>query len=193
MARDDKVSHDRCRRLGDYWEGQFEALALARGLATHNAQRARHEAAMFQASGAKTPWLMADVAILSVPHEYHEIKHKNATDKGMYGLEAYRLGSLLQLRDECGQGVVYYTIHDHDLAGGPQNKANDIAHWRTLLVGNLDGTWKDERMCASFINGERKPTLTYFWPACMWGPLHVAWDRRPPPRRVPRSTWSSTP
>lgn len=81
--------------------------------------------------GSVSRYLLPDVTVWSAPGEHHEIKHKNQTRDGCYGLELYRLEALVRWANTTGQSV-YNTIHDWEHAGATDkwvDTPNRIEDW----------------------------------------------------------------
>ncbi|MEJ7786663.1 MAG: hypothetical protein WKF96_17820 [Solirubrobacteraceae bacterium] len=168
------------RALGETWERNFARLAGEHGLCFTPHQIGRpDESASAHQRGAHG-WqrlLLPDVTVWSAPGEHHEIKHKDATRHGTYGLERYRLEPLVAFALETDQDVLY-TIHDWRLAGASSSReamANRIEHWRTAdvldLAANIDlvapvWTWRGGRKV-------REPGC--YWSVDRWAPLAARW------------------
>ncbi len=171
MAHCDNLLDD--RKLGRYWEEQFCKLATQYGRTYTPFQIDRSSAALaYDANG--NHYVLPDVGIWSAPGEYHEIKHKNPTRGGLYGLEKYRWESLLWFAHETQQKV-YYTIHNHDLAGGRDVRGNDVEHWVTADVIALDQKWCIDGNGFSYVNGRKRRVPILFWPERLWSPLAGIW------------------
>lgn len=164
------------RDVGAYWERMFSVMAAKQGKWITPLQLGRTEsAATYTLAGAKWQRLiLPDVTVWTAPTEHHEIKHKNATRHGDYGLEQYRYQSLYDFAIMTGHAVMY-TIHDHDLAGGRDKKANQIEHWLTVDVLDLYRHWKGPFNNYSWVNGQRKQVPIYYWPKTLWMPLVEYW------------------
>lgn len=165
------------REIGDYWERQFCEMAAEIGLLFTPMQIGRNESAQaYGKNGKKWNTLtLPDVTVWTYPGQHHEIKHKNPTRFGSFGLEAYRLRALLNFARETQQDVMY-TIHNHDFSGGRDSRENYLAHWLTVNVLELDGPWNYESFLSSWVNGVEKKVLQYFWPISMWVPLAEYWQ-----------------
>lgn len=168
------------REQGQYWERQFCDMAASYGKAFSPHQLKHDGAAVAWLKGKDGRWCppltLPDVTIWTAPGEHHEIKHKNPTWTGMFGFEDYRLRALLWFARETGQAV-YYTIHNHDLSGGPDMRRNNVAHWVTINVLELDGTWsRTQENGDTYRNGVRgKARRIYYWNATLWQPLEGIW------------------
>jgi len=170
------------RGLGEYWERQFCLLAFQEGYSFTPLQIGKNEAAVAwqrdEHENTKwNPFLLPDVVIWTSPGEHHEVKHKNPTRFGTFGLEVYRFESLLRFAEETKQDVMY-TIHNHDLSGGRDGKVNYIIHWVTANVLDLDGTWKGEYWGPSWVNGKEKRVPIYYWNTDLWIPLGRYWGNK---------------
>lgn len=160
------------RGLGAYWEMQFCAMALLSGRSFSPLQLDHKGSAVaYQQANVYT---LPDVTIWTHPGEHHEIKHKNPTRSGMFGLEVYRYNALKWFARETKQDVLY-TIHNHDLAGGRDVKLNDIAHWWTVNILKLDHNWREQRWGYSWVGGQRKEVSIYYWSIGLWQPLQWYW------------------
>lgn len=165
------------RQIGKYWEREFCKMAAGHDFLFSPMQIGRNEAVMaYEKNG--TAWkrlLLPDVTIWTSPGQHHEIKHKNPTRRGTFGLEVYRFHSLLHFAKETNQDVLY-TIHNHDLSGGRDSRINDIGHWITTDVLSLNKTWVFSCELPSWVNGIKEAdVLQYFWPINFWVPLSAYW------------------
>jgi len=154
------------RKLGDIWEANFCQL-LAPGTQVMRHQKDRHGSAVYgevQPDGRIVWRPSPDVTVWHGRgiESHHEIKHKNAYRAALFGLEEYRLKSLLEFKKNTGQGV-YYTIHDHDCSGGRLGVNNDIKHWVTQTVESLSKDWDDRFLCPTYRNGKRVKEMMRFW------------------------------
>lgn len=171
------------RRVGAYWERQFCKMAAVRGRSFSPLQL-NHSgaAAAYQRTGAKwNKYTLPDVTVWTYPGEHHEIKHKDPTKWGTFGLEVYRYEALKWFATETRQDVMY-TIHNHALAGGRDVRQNNIAHWQTVNVLELDGRWTCRRPGYSWVSGEKELVDIYYWSTTLWTPLAEYWQ--PPPSIV---------
>lgn len=165
------------RKIGAYWEREFAKMAAAYGKVFSLLQIGRDTSAVFHGYAGKwNTYTLPDVTIWSAPGEHHEIKHKNPTGGGRFGLEVYRFNALLYFA-QVTQSRVMYTIHNHDLSGGRDVKDNSIDHWITADVTGLYGASVDRIWMASWVNGQRKEVPIYFWPTSLWIPLREFWER----------------
>lgn len=162
------------REVGAYWERQFCVMARDNGFMFSPLQIGRDKSAVAYKGRAWNVLTLPDVVIWTFPGQHHEIKHKNPTRRGEYGLERYRFDALRAFALETEQDVLY-TIHNHDLAGGRDVKTNDLAHWFTARIVDLDGQWSGEATLPSWVNGKRKQVPIYFWPQEAWTPLACYW------------------
>ena len=121
-------------------------------------------------------YTMPDVILWTCPGQHHEIKHKSPTRTGLYGLECYRFRALVDFANETQQAV-FYTIHDHEKAGGRDIKINRLSDWVSADVRALDGQWSiHDPNGTSWVNGQRKENVSiYYWPVCLWIPLSRLW------------------
>jgi len=179
------------RATGQYWENQFCRMARQRGKLFTPHQFGRDaKSAMFYGPTdleGKSGWTLPDITIWSAPGEHHEIKHKNPTFDGMYGLERYRLDALVRFANATGQPV-YYTIHDWERAGASCSSEpveNHIDHW---LVGDVSllsrGCTRKKLDEWTYYNGEMRQVEVWYWSAdpdrrvLRWfRPLAELWER----------------
>jgi hypothetical protein len=167
-----KAEHIHCgdvsgdRKLGDIWEANFCQL-LSLGTIVIRHQKDRHGSAVYgevqpdgrivcRPSPDVTAWHGRGITT------HHEVKHKNAYRGVMFGLEEYRLQSLLEFQNKSGQGT-YYTIHDHDCSGGRGSAVNDVKHWITQTIESLAKDFDDKFPCPTYRNGRREKAMTLFW------------------------------
>jgi hypothetical protein len=161
------------RALGEKWEKNFGQLALQHGLVVtaHQIGRNQSACAWYLENGQKRRVILPDVVVWNAPGQHHEIKHKNPTRRGEFGLETYRFDCLRWLQQTTKQPV-FYTIHNHDLSGGRNGVDNRLEHWVTASVSILEGTWarKDEEG-DSLCNGRRIQTEILYWETDLFVPL----------------------
>ena len=163
------------RKLGAFWEQQFSKMAGKYGYSRIEQQTNRDGAAVFLGPDGHYH-VLPDVTLVKESRtEYHEVKHKNGTKFGTYGLEVYRFEALLLWARQTGEDV-QYTIHDHDLAGGRDAKENDVAHWVTANVLDLEGPQSFEGHGWSYVDGEKRYVPMYYWPMTLWRPLEDYWS-----------------
>lgn len=161
------------RAIGAYWETKFCLLAAGYGLMFSPLQIGRKASAIAVSWQGKA-WntlTLPDVTIWTAPGQHHEIKHKAPTPGGCFGLEVYRFDALLAFAAETQQAV-FYTIHNHALAGGRDVKISDPAHWLTTNVNDLRGKQRSIYPGKSWIAGkpvDNVPIL--YWPVALWQPL----------------------
>ena len=160
------------RALGELWESNFCKL-LPEGCVFDLHQKDRTSSAVLRVvepesidRGITSP----DVTVYwgSSVVSHHEIKHKNATRDGCFGLEEYRVKSLLEFMKRSGQDV-YYTIHDHDFSDGRDGKVNDIKHWLTSSLSELLKDVLRKSDSPSYRNGKKVDELTYYWNRSQFG------------------------
>ena len=154
------------RALGELWESNFCQL-LPEGCVCDLHQKDRTSSAVLRVvelesidRGITSP----DVTVYwgSSVVSHHEIKHKNPTQYGCFGLEEYRVKSLLEFMQLSGQDV-YYTIHDHALSDGRYGKVNDIRHWFTRSLSVLLKDVQGKCCSPSYRNGKKTDELIYYW------------------------------
>lgn len=165
-----RLSDDRTQ--GELWERKFCNMISRRyGFILTPHQQYCNGSAVYMSINDKQ-WEkkpLPDVTIWTCPPSHHEIKHKNPTTSGKYGLEVYRYESLRNFALENGFPV-YYTIHNHDLSGGREITKNNIDHWETVDIRNLKGR-EILSSTNSYVNGVAKIVEIYFWPKSLWFPL----------------------
>jgi hypothetical protein len=170
------------RRLGEFWEKRFGQLALRYGKSVTAHQIGRQGSAMawyFQ-DGERRTLILPDVTVWSFPGQHHEIKHKNPTKKGWFGLEKYRFDSMRFFQNETMQPV-FYTIHNHDRSGGRDGMENHLDHWVSASVSILDGSWTHVEdgedhpspLNTSYCNGKKIHTTMYYWQSSLFIPLKL--------------------
>jgi hypothetical protein len=168
------------RALGMQWERNFCVLAARHKKAFTPLQIGRKEAANWHLLDGKQ-WrnvLLPDVTIWTCPGEHHEIKHKNPTSYGSYGLEQYRLKALLAFQAETQQPVLY-TIHDWDLSGDRNGVDNHIDHWVTVDVSVLNNYISEHDLATAsfktYVKGKIETRPGFYWPTSLWIPLAQWW------------------
>lgn len=165
------------RNLGAFWEGMFCQL-LPRGT-----KFVRHQ--LDKSRSAVKEWIDGNGSIQTTPlpdvtvyhglgrESSHEIKTKNPSRSGQFGLEVYRFEALLQhARDSSGGAN--YTIHDWGKAGGKHRTENDIGHWITASFLDLEKRDRYSTEYSSWVDGvwtENVPM--YFWNKDRFMPLSV--------------------
>lgn len=117
---------------------------------------------------------LPDITIWSYPGQHHEIKHKSPTRYNQFGLEEYRLKSLVKFARATCQDVMY-TIHNHAMSGGRDTVENQIQHWLTAnvleLIMHIDGKYPG----FSWVDGKRKEVLIFYWNISRFYPLLEYW------------------
>lgn len=174
------------RKVGAYWEKKFGEMAAEYGKVFSFQQIGRSGSALFylKINGRWRKHTLPDVVIWSSPGEHHEIKHKAPTANGRFGLEVYRFDALMEFATVTNQSVMY-TIHNHALAGGRDIVTNNIAHWITADVRDLDGQWNGQYPGYSWVNGQKTETEIYYWDQDLWQSLESFW--------VPIPEWLTSP
>lgn len=161
------------RNIGKLWEENFCKIAAGFGLifTAHQIGRDQSAKAITKDSDGKfVNFILPDVSIWNNKCQHHEIKHKNPTPNGMFGLEQYRFDSLMKFTEQANQSV-YYTIHNHDLAGGREVVDNCIDHWVTAKIETLNFKWSYERSGPSWRNGNKVDVNIYYWNKKLFTPL----------------------
>lgn len=160
------------RDKGALWERNFCQILAENGRVFTPLQIGRESSAQcfFKELGVWHHSTLPDITVWTAPGEYHEIKHKNTTKFGTFGLEQYRFEALKWFANETGQKV-FYTIHNHGLSGGSNSNINHIDHWITADILDLDEKWTIRCYGDSWINGVKKKTPIYYWHKNLWRPL----------------------
>jgi len=116
-----------------------------------------------------------DFTILPI-NEHHEVKDKNPTVGGMFGLEAYRWDGMKKFRRQNAQEPIYYTIHNW--ASSPEGRewqTNRIEDWITCSIDDLLRAERDykthEQVGMPWMDGRPVKTRVVYWPASLWKPL----------------------
>jgi hypothetical protein len=131
---------------------------------------------------------LPDITIWTSGTEHHEIKHKNPTRDNRIGLEQYRFDALVLFNQET-QHDVMYTIHNHDLSGGPESKTNSLDHWVTAPVTRLMGSEILIRRGYSWVRGAKKLVPIIYWDYALWEPLSEWMDRKYTRQHVMGEHW----
>lgn len=179
MASNHGNNVEQDRALGEQWERNFCYWAFVYKKSFTPMQIGRTESAIaWETRDHKwNPYMLPDITVWTCPGEHHEIKHKNPTKKhNTFGLEVYRFEALLWFSCETQQRVMY-TIHNHALSGGRNSLVNELNHWVTIDVKDLDNKWTWQSSGTSYVNGEPKRVPIYYWPKNLWIPLKEFWDK----------------
>lgn len=167
------------REIGQYWEREFCKLAGRYNFTFTPLQIGRpNSASAYNLQGKKwNHYTLPDIVIWTHPGQHHEIKHKSPTIIGQFGLEKYRFDSLFTFAQETNQDVMY-TIHNHALNGGRDNKVNILEHWLTANILELNNAWNFEQSNGtSYVNGQRMINIPiYYWDISLWIPLAEYWN-----------------
>ena len=175
------------RKIGDYWERQFCKLAASQGrsFTPHQIGRPTSAQAAFSDGGKYHTATLPDITLWTRPGEHHEIKHKDQTKDGKFGLERYRVDALRWFAEETGQSV-YYTIHCYDFVQLPTRKErkhcreNNASHWITASIMDLlmleYETIASGPRAVSWVAGERKENVEIcYWPSSGFFLLTDVW------------------
>lgn len=169
------------RVVGDYWERRFMVIAAkGYGVAVSPHQIGRDKSAVFinHVNGSWNSWTLPDVVLWTAGTSHHEIKHKNPTPDGCFGLEEYRFDALVRFQKET-QHDVMYTIHNHDMnPEGRNGKTNRIDHWMTAPITALINTATKQRMGPTYYGGGRAIKNILYWDIALWEPLSAWMDRK---------------
>ena len=160
------------RSLGEYWEKQFCSMMADAGKMFTPLQIGRPSSAVAYSKTNRKwdypPLILPDVTIWTSPGEHHEIKHKNLAKNGRFGLEEYRLESLIRFAKETQQDV-RYTIHDHK--GNREDKTNRKEDWVTASVLRLATATKTKSTTESWVNSKKKLVPIFYWMPQLFEPL----------------------
>ncbi len=158
------------RSLGEYWETQFCSMMADDGKMFTALQIGRPSSARAYSkiNGKLDGIITPDVTIWTSPGEHHEIKHKNLARNGRFGLEEYRLESLVRFANETQQNVMY-TIHDHK--GNREDRTNRREDWITASVLRLATATKTKSMTESWVNSKKKLVPIFYWMPQLFEPL----------------------
>jgi hypothetical protein len=176
---------ERDRKSGAYWERCFCVMCAAYGktFTPHQIGRSVAAAAHYYDSGWRS-LLLPDVSIWTSPGEDHEVKHKNPTKSGYYGLEEYRWRALVNFQKESGRAV-YYTIHRWDPALGTHSEVHREGDWFTVSIADLleaiERKEADYSNWPSYVGGKTKQVFGWYWPERLWHPLAEHLQFGPPP------------
>ena len=166
------------RTKGAYWEREFCKLAADSGYIFTPLQlgRASSASAYSRISGTWKHLTLPDITVWTYPGQHHEIKHKDPTYNGCFGLEKYRFDALFSFADITKQDVMY-TIHNHALNGGTDNKENHLEHWFTANILELNHKQASTQSNGtSWVNGQKKSNIPiYYWNIDLWKPLAEYW------------------
>jgi hypothetical protein len=161
------------RRIGEFWEQQFCKLARQYGhvYTPHQFGKDRIAACAFTSS---RPIILPDITIWSGDGAHHEIKHKDPAKHYRFGLEVYRLESLLAFAKITGEPV-YYTIHNWR-AMGRNHKYNRLCDWVTCNVHRLNEERSKPELGPSWVNGKVMEVDILYWPLYLFKPLANLWQ-----------------
>ena len=126
----------------------------------HQIGRSKSASAFYKKGQKWNHFTLPDVTVWSAPGEHHEIKHKTTTASGRFGLEHYRLNSLVAFANETKQ-VVKYTIHDHK--GDRDDRTNRPEDWLTISVLRLLSATKQDSWTWSYVSGEKTRVPIWYW------------------------------
>lgn len=171
------------RSIGEKWERKFGTLAARYGHAVTANQIRRSGSAVahyIADDGSYRTLILPDFVIWSFPGQHHEIKHKEPAKagkrRGCYGLERYRFDSLKHFQSICQQRV-FYTIHDHERAGGKFVEENRIDDWLTISISDMDGAHECvDQNGKSWCNGKPIQTEILYWHQSLFVPLASVLD-----------------
>lgn len=172
------------RSLGRRWERNFCILAAEYGFMFSPLQIGHNGSAVAYGHDGKkwNRFTLPDVTVWTYPGQHHEIKHKNPTRDGCFGLEVYRFNALVAFAEATRQHVLY-TIHNHDLSGGRDGTENSIEHWLTVRIEELVGAHVRKQQLASYVNSHAQNGIgQYFWKVSLWKPLAEYWGDLIPER-----------
>lgn len=168
------------RAIGSFWEKKFAIMMVEHGflVSMHQYRKEGSAIATCRLNGAIKTFTLPDTSVWDAPGFDCEIKHKDPTNSGCFGLEEYRLEALVDFAGRSGREV-HYTIHNYALCPGEtrlerKNYAqNHISHWVTVHVMKLWEMRTDPVRMPSYVNGKKKDGVpTYLWPIDIWQPLN---------------------
>jgi hypothetical protein len=171
------------RDIGAMWERRFGLIALRYGHTVTPNQIGRNESAAghYQTADGYKKIILPDFVIWSFGGQHHEIKHKSPARSGpragCYGLERYRFESLKHFQSVCQQRV-FYTIHDHEMAGGKYAVDCSEKNWLTISISDMEGTHQHEEIGPSWCNGKKIQTEIMYWHKSLFVPLVAVLDKR---------------
>lgn len=160
------------RQLGDSWELKFIAIAELFGW------KCKHTARLigptFEHNGRR--FIAPDVTIQKGSRRYAcEVKHKNPTQSGRYGLEVYRADGLADFeqhyRDKTGRVTSIYVIHDWTDNGTGESSANDIHHWKVQFISVLQNHIFGPYDGPTYYNGQLVEKPINYYSVGMFDPL----------------------
>lgn len=174
------------RELGAFWEREFCKIAAkyGRSFTPHQLKRAGSAQAFGHWQGKYHPMTLPDVTVWTRPGEHHEIKHKDPTSRGFFGLERYRLDALLWFAAETGQSV-YYTIHDYSMQPNPSraerkhNKKNIESHWLYASIAELADSIAFTDHGDTYYNSGTALKERCYWHRDQFRPLTWLWQGEP--------------
>lgn len=170
------ADNGRDRDIGAKWERNFCKLAAKHGLMFTPMQIGRTSSAVAYTGPTYRALTLPDITVWNHPGQHHEIKHKEPTPRGWFGLEVYRFNALMEFAATTQQSVLY-TIHNHALSGGRQSETNDITHWFTADVKWLEGQESHlQTDGTSWISGVKHTGIPIlYWDIDKWMPLLDYW------------------
>jgi hypothetical protein len=174
------------RALGQFWEHQFCKISaqFGRSFTAHQIGRSRSAQAFFHHNGKYHPMTLPDITVWTAPGEHHEVKHKDPSKDGYFGLEKYRLEALVWFLRETKQRV-YYTIHDYKEQRGitriekKLSKENNPLHWVTCDIEELAQTVDKTDLGPSWVGGEERIVPRCYWRVSRFTPLFWIWEGIP--------------
>lgn len=166
------------RKIGAQWELNYQQIMVERGylVTMHQVDRNGAAIAVCRVKSDVKRFLLPDASVWDAPGFDSELKHKDPTNAGKFGLEDYRLRSLYAFAKRTKRRV-HYTIHNYALCPGAtraERKAydgNHIEHWITADIMTLWDNRNEMRVGPSWVNGERRIVNLQYWPVEMWTPL----------------------
>lgn len=125
-------NHQADRTLGEYWEDELVRIARLFGWEAWAFSRKKGSTFTDEKNQryiSPDVWMLRRGAV-----QYAcEVKHKNPTAQGMYGLEVYRADGLVLLgekyQNEFGRVLPLYVIHDWTNNGNRDSKRNVLDDW----------------------------------------------------------------
>lgn len=174
------------RRLGEVWERNFCIIAANYGqtFTAHQIGRSDSARAWRKTGGKFDGIILPDITLWSSDGGHHEIKHKDPSRSGHFGLEEYRFRSLQKFKEITGDDV-YYTIHDYSMQpdetrhGRKYNPSNHIDHWLTCEVETLeDHIDRFDLFGTSYVGGKKRDCIPIlYWKKETFLPLYTCWKQ----------------
>jgi len=166
------------RATGALWERKFQLMMVNQGflVTMHQLRKSGSAIAVTRVSGNVKAFTLPDASVWDAPGFDAEIKHKDPTSQNTFGLEEYRLKSLVAFARRSGR-CVQYVVHDYSRCPGGTRAdrksypESQIEHWITADVLDLYSNRTDPRWGTSYVNGQPKRVPIHYWPTSLWVPV----------------------